>query len=360
MGQLILRGMGVVVVLLAALVFAGLAYRAVQQHRRAKATQIDTQSGIDEGRFIKLGGLEQWVTIRGQNRSNPILLVVDGGPGYATSQDIPSILERDFTVVSWDQPGAGKTFGRAGGVIGPNVTMESIADDGIGVADYARQHLHRTKVAILGTSFGSIIGVEMIRRRPDLFYAYVGSGQVVNMRRAEALDYEGVLTEARAREDQPAIRELEKGGPPPYRSPSAFRTQRKWALAYEAGAPSGLAMATSVVFAPRYGLTDAFNWFWGFLASQDHFFGKAMEGPAMAADLPALGADFAVPIFVFQGTDDRITPFELVKAYVDTIRAPQKLLVAVPGAGHFVAVSHASELRDLMIERVRPLGVQAG
>lgn len=360
MGRVVVRSVLGAVAVVAVLVLAGVGYRAVEQHRRAKAAEITTPNGIDEARFVRIGGLDQWITIRGQDRSNPVLLILDGGPGAASSQDIPSGLEKDFTVVGWDQPGAGKTFGRAGRRIGPDVGIDSIAGDGIGVAEYARRRLGRGKVGLFAVSFGTIIGVHMIRLRPDLFYAYVGSGQVVNMRRGEALDYWAVLAEANARDDLQAMQELEHSLPPPYRSITELRTQRKWAMAYEAGAPNGLAVIASVLSAPRYSLTDASNWMAGFLASQEHFFGEAVDGPGMDVDLPALGTDFAVPFFVFQGIDDHVTPFALAKAYVDSVRAPQKLLIAIPGAGHSVAASHAGDFRKFMVERVRPLGLEAG
>jgi hypothetical protein len=63
--------------------------------------------------FVKIGGIYQWVTIRGQDRENPVMLIMHGGPGVATSPLALYTLgwERDFTLVQWDQRGAGKTLG---------------------------------------------------------------------------------------------------------------------------------------------------------------------------------------------------------------------------------------------------------
>jgi pimeloyl-ACP methyl ester carboxylesterase len=79
----------------------------------------------------------------------------------------------------------------------------------------------------------------------------------------------------------------------------------------------------------------------------------------MSLDLTALGPDVAVPFFVFQGEADDYTPFDLAKSYFDSVRAPEKALVAVPGAGHYAFFSHEAALRALLVERVRPLGVKA-
>jgi pimeloyl-ACP methyl ester carboxylesterase len=153
---------------------------------------------------------------------------------------------------------------------------------------------------------------------------------------------------------------LEKIGAPPFASDVQFRTLLKWSTAYEAGAPSNLKVLSWVLLAPRYGLGDVRNWVSGFLASQGQFFGKTMRGPVMAVDLPSRGTDFAVPMFFFHGTEDDRTPFALVRAYFEAIRAPQKMLVPVAGAGHYVEDTHPQDLRKLLDDHVRPLGVQAG
>jgi pimeloyl-ACP methyl ester carboxylesterase len=348
--------LGIVTVLLI-IVVAGLSYRAYRQHQNANASTIRTPNGIDEAMFIRIGGIEQWVTIRGQDRTNPVVLVLDGGPGAAGSVFAPSGLEKDFVVVEWDQPGAGKTFGRAGRSIDTNLSIEQVARDGNEVAEFLRQHLHAKKIALLGISWGTVVGINMIKLRPDLFFAYVGTGQVVNMQRGEAMNYEQLLAKARAKGDRVAVSELEKITPPPYVSAAALRTQRTFALSYETGAPSGSVLFLRVLFAPRYSLGDVANWFRGFFASQEHFMGSAMNGPMMAVDLPALGTHFDVPVFVFQGSQDDFTPSELAEAYVASIEAPEKLFVSVPGAGHFAFETRSQDLLKLFEARVRPLAV---
>jgi pimeloyl-ACP methyl ester carboxylesterase len=352
----ILLGVLVAVVLLVA---AGFGYRAWRQHQIAAEAAITGPNGINEARFVRIGGQDQWITIRGQDRNNPVLLEIDGGPGAAGSPFIPSPWEKDFVVVDWDQPGAGKTFSKAGGVIDPGLAIDQVTRDGIELADFLRGHLHRKKVGIYASSWGTFVGIPMVKRRPDLFYAYVGTGEVVNERRGETLVYQQVLAKARSRGDQKAIKELTASGPPPYASDAAFRTQRKWAEAYET-APSNMSLISRMAFSPSYGLGDVRNWFAAFLASQDHFFGKDMKGPAMDVDHETLGPDFQLPVFVFQGDQDDYTPYAPVKAYMDWIHAPQKLLVTAHSAGHYAAITHAAELRQLMLEHVRPLGVAAG
>lgn len=345
--------------LLSVAIASGLSYRAYRQHQLDKAMRIWTANGIDEAMFVKIGGIDQWITIRGRDRENPILLILHGGPGGATSAFAGDTLgwEAEFTVVQWDQRGAGKTFGKSGPV-GPAATIERMAQDGLEVAEYVRGHLQKPQIILVGVSWGTILGVHMAKARPDLFYAYVGTGQVVNQREADALDYQQLLAEAHARSDRHAIRELQVIGPPPWDTLSKLAVRSKWALAYEAGAPSIPEVLAAGFLAPRCTLLDFRNWMAGFQTSQEHFIGNNMSGPFMAVDLPALGTDFAVPIFVFQGAADNITPAQLAESYVRSITAPQKQFVLIPRAGHLAMATNSDEFLKLLVERVRPLAIQ--
>ena len=143
------------------LIVAALAYRAYRHHQIANATVIDTAKGIDEALFAKIGGIDQWITIRGQNRDNPVLLLLHGGPGLPTNPYSQTFLfswTRDFTLVQWDQRGAGKTFGKSG-PLDPAVTIDRMALDGVEVAEFLRQKLHKQKIVLVGLSWGSILGV---------------------------------------------------------------------------------------------------------------------------------------------------------------------------------------------------------
>jgi len=347
--------LGVLVLLLVS-VGSGLGYRAYRQHQLEKILTIPTANGVDEGMFVRIGGVDQWITIRGRDRENPVLLILHGGPGGATSAFALDTVswEAEFTLVQWDQRGAGKTFGKSG-PLGQGVTIERMAQDGIEVAEFVRDHLHKRRIILLGISWGSILGIHMVKARPDLFYAYVGTGQEVNERKGDSLVYQQLLAEANARNDRRAIRELETIGPPPWDKQSQLGVRSKWANAYETGAPSIPEVLADGLMAPRSSLSDFYHWARGFQTSQGHFLGDDLSGPLMAVDLPALGTDFAVPVFVFQGETDHITPPQLAQSYVENITAPQKEFVPIPGAGHLAMLTKNDEFLRLLVERVRPL-----
>ncbi len=343
--------------LILALICGGAVYRAYRHHEIAKATRIDPAKGIDEGMFVKIGGIDQWIAIRGQDRDNPVLLLLHGGPGVATSLYPRSELfawTKDFTLVQWDQRGSGKTYGRSG-PLDASVTIDRMALDGVEVAEFLRQKLHKQKIVLLGLSWGSMLGIHMAKARPDLFYAYVGTGQMANAREEEEIDYADVMAKARARGDRKAIGELEKIGPPPYDSQSKIGVQRKWATAFEPGALSPLRLIRTILFESDATFRDLRDYIGGVTDSQNHFIGVTAAGPSTKVDLRALGPDFAIPIFVFQGAEDDVAATPVARAYFDGINAPLKKFVAIPGAGHTAMYTRSDEFLRLLVERVRPL-----
>jgi pimeloyl-ACP methyl ester carboxylesterase len=332
------------------------AWRALHQHKLSVAMAIHTPNGIDERRYVRIGGVEQWITIRGQNRDNPAILVLHGGPGAPVSA-LPAHFipwEQDFTVIQWDQRGAGKSYS-------PNQAAPSIelmVHDGLEVSDYARSRLHRSQIALLGHSWGSVLGIRMIRARPEVFNAWVGTGQIVNMQRNEVAAYAGVLAKARARADKGGVDALEKNGAPPYREIRQMGIERRWAMQYEPGlhygpmGPSGL--LAELLTAPDYSLKDVVNYVRGVIGGDD-FFGQALDGPLMRVDLPALGTDFSIPFFVVEGEEDDVTPAPLAKAYFDKVTAPHKGFLLMPDTGHMALLTRSDLFLKFLLDEVRPV-----
>jgi pimeloyl-ACP methyl ester carboxylesterase len=320
---------------------------------------IDTERGIDERAYLDIDGVPQYVIIRGQDRSNPVLLYVHGGPGaaaslYAWKYFTRGGWERNFTVVHWDQQGAGKTFERAGKRIDPDLTIERIVDDGIRVSEELARKLNKDKIVVVAGSWGSPIGVRMAKKRPDLFYAYVGTAQVVSPE-DEVIAYRQVLEKAQRKKHSRAEAELEREGPPPYKSAAGFRAQRKWASIYE-NLPA-TDFQKEVATTPGTVPADLQTWWSGFLASDAHFRGNDLKGPAMTLDVRSWGPAFELPVFFIQGTDDDVTPMSQVRAYFEWIVAPTKRLLPIEGAGHNASTSRSEDFLKLLEEYVRPIAV---
>jgi pimeloyl-ACP methyl ester carboxylesterase len=334
-------------------------YRAYLHHRNATAMAIASPNGIDEAMYVKIGGIDQWVQIRGQDRENPILLCLHGGPG-ATWTPLTMLFlpwEKDFTVVQWDQRGAGKTLEATGPAIADTMSVDRMAQDGIELSEYLKNHLHKEKIIILGHSWGSVLGVEMIRRRPDLFYAYVGTGQVADMPASMKSEHEYSLEKARAAGEKKAVSELQAIGSPPYHSMEQFQTHYKWLLHYETPSDreAGTVSLAKLIFgAPNFTLRDNSYRAEGFLSVSN----KHLMPEVLTLNPSSLGTDFQLPIFFFQGSDDAVTSASLAKAYFDQINAPQKEYVAMPG-GHFAVWSYPDKFLKELDARVRPLATQS-
>lgn len=321
-----------------------------QQHAE-QTLAVDAQAGIDEGLFVEAGGTEQWVTIRGTDRRNPVLLMVHGGPGTALSPLAPSFLpyERDWTVVQWDQPGAGRTFSRAGRALPATTTVASIAADGIAVTERVAARLGKDRVVLVGLSFGSVVGLEMARMRPELFSAYVGTGLFVHRDDGRVIAYQRALAAARAQARADAVAELETIGAPPHTTPEQARALNRWmeALLGEREVTAAGRIG-EIWFAPRYSLGDFVSYFGGYAASDEQFDLGAM-------DLRKSGTSFALPIIVIQGGKDLDTPVELARSYFDSVTAPHKVFVTLPDGGHTAVVYDRTSFLAALNEHVLPL-----
>jgi pimeloyl-ACP methyl ester carboxylesterase len=314
--------------------------------------------GIDVQEAVEIGGVKQWISIRGNNRKNPILLFLHGGPGSPMSGESWAFQrpwEDFFTVVQWDQRGSGKTFSLDGRKVDRSMTIRGMAKDAEDLVGWLRRSYGNKKIFLLGHSWGSILGVMVAQDHPEWLYAYVGVGQVVNMRKNEALGYQLTLDEARSSHNSAAVKALEGIAPYPNADGSIPESktsiERKWDVAFggmlyghskddELGRWSLSPYYSSYdVESARLGEDSTTRILWSQLAS---------------VDFDSITA-FKCPVIIFAGAQDRTTPAGLAEQYYQRIRAPQKRLIVVQGAAHYVFMERPGEfLLDLM-RYVRPL-----
>jgi proline iminopeptidase len=313
-------------------------------------------AAISDGEFVRIGGIDQWIDIHGDDQANPVIVVLHGGPAEAQTplEQFYTGWYKDFTVVQWDQRGAGKTFGRNGKST-PDMALDRMVQDGIEVVEYARRRLSKDKVIILGHSWGAFLGVNIIKKRPDLFYAYVGTGQVVSWSQTMAVHYAYAMKRAESERNQDALRELREIGPPPHEFGPKFFTAQKWLNYYLADSDTKylqkqLEIVTS---APNFSPQDVQDWIAG-----GQFTIPLLFPTLVAIDLPATqGYDMPVPFCLIQGQEDHITPTSIAQDYFRKIRAPRKKMVLVKDAGHFAYVTNREEFLVALVKYVRPLAI---
>jgi len=327
------------------------------QLRAANVEQfaIRSKNGIDEASYISIGSIEQWITIRGQDRANPVLLFLHGGPGDVTNPWTFALFapwREHFTVVQWDQRGAGRTLRKTGHAVAATMTLDRMVQDGIEVAEYLRTHLHKDKIIVVAHSFGSILGMRMVSARPDLFYAYVGTGQVADSTRNYSVAYDALLRKAQATVNQQALDELRRVGRPPYKSAEGYRVQRRWANSFE-GADQFLPGTIGLTLvAPGNSLQDVNDSADGQMLS-----GQRLVPQTSSLEPKDLGLSFTIPIFFVQGAEDFTTPTELARQYLSSIKAPMKEFVPLKGGGHFAVFMNSGQFLEVLVARVRPLAL---
>jgi pimeloyl-ACP methyl ester carboxylesterase len=300
--------------------------------------------------YVKIGGIDQWVRIDTEHKSGPPLLFLHGGPGASSWPAAAAWKpwERHFTVVHWDQRGAGLTFGRNGAAQCGHLTIDQMISDGIEVAELLRSHLGQEKIILAGHSWGSFLGVNMVRRRPNLFSAYVGTGQLVNKRRNEEVNYKRQLTQAEASQNFAALAALKGIGPPPYNRES-LRTLRQWADQLASGTGDDVEPRPSPKLSDLTA-ADVESIMQGRVFSRDELFEELGN-----ADLARLGFAFEIPMFCFHGTEDQQTPMELAQEYFEAITAPVKAFVRFEGCHHFVVFNRPDLFLNELLAKVRPV-----
>lgn len=311
---------------------------------------------VKESGFVALGGIEQWVSIRGARCGNPVVLFLHGGPGNPLSPYAEAIYgawEKDFTLVQWDQRGAGKTFSRNPSTAETTLTIEQMATDGVELASYLAAHLRQPKVILMGGSWGSALGVHMVKARPEAFTAYVGSGQLVASQSNEAASYAKTLALVRAAADTKSLEVMTSLGAPPWSNPRAFGQLRRITRAYEAKtttpapkmwwAPS--AEYESPGMEAEYEAGEEYSYL--------QFVGPKGDGIYSRLDLNRLGSTFEVPVYLVQGAEDLVTTPGVARAYFDSIKAPHKEFILLPATGHDPNVAMVEAQHEILRKIVR-------
>jgi pimeloyl-ACP methyl ester carboxylesterase len=344
---------------------------AAQWMTRAKVTgiiagnqKIVSPNGIEQQVKVRIDGIDQWLTIRGRDLRNPILLVLHGGPA---SPDMPqawtfeSPWQDYFTVVEWDQRGAGRTYAaNTEEQMAPGMSIEGMTDDAAQVVEYLRQRFHKQKIFVMGHSWGSVLGVELAQRHPDWLYAYISVGQVVNMRRNEEDGYAFALREAKAHGNTAAVHELESIAP--YPGPKDITLDQisvrdKWEMYY-----GGLAWgrqdyqfaADTWDLSPDYSEADL-----GAIGKGSVFSLKHLLKPLLSVDFDHT-TQFGCPVVMFVGAHDNTTSHVLAEQWFDKLQSPSKRLVVFADSAHMIMLEQPGRFLVHLVDDVLPYAQKAG
>lgn len=300
---------------------------------------------------VTLNGSTQWITIRGHDVRKPILLHLGmggpGGGGFAT-RSLFEPLEHDFVVVSWDEPGTGKSYGA---VPIAALTPQRFVDDAYALTLYLRERFQQDKIYVYGVSWTSILGVWLVQQHPDLYYAYIGNGQMVTTTENDVLGYDLALDYVTQRGDTALAATLRAYGPPPYRGPDMLSRYVAYldVLNDYMGAPRYTLVVPLIPFlAPEYGLVDKVNHTRGLIESFQAVYPQLED-----LDLVSQARTLQVPVYLFAGRNDVNAMSSLVERYYTALQAPHKELIWLEG-GHGLDGSNRGQFVDVLINRVLP------
>lgn len=324
-----------------------------------KMGEIVDSDGIQQEEFVTVGGIKQWISIRGRHKDNPILLFLHGGPGFTVSPVSYYYMkdwEEFFTVVQWDQRGAGKTFqANDPNIVGPTMTLDRMVKDAEELVTYLRSTYGKKRIVLMGHSFGTILGTKLAQRRPDLFYVYVGMGQFVDAAKSEKMGFDATLSAARAANNAKAISELESIAPfpdpsRPERDKQNLGKERFWLATYGGYYWHGVGHFNEVAaLSPTYTADD--------LKARDHAQRFSIDRLWGTLGKISLSKDkkFSCPVLIFQGRHDLGTSAFLAAEWFEHIQAPSKRLVWFENSSHMVYEEEPGKLLVALVERVLPL-----
>jgi pimeloyl-ACP methyl ester carboxylesterase len=297
---------------------------------------------------VSLNGRQEWITIRGTNVHNPVLLFLMGGPGAGgfPDQGFLAPLESHFVVVNWDQPDTGKSYGA---VPTSTLTPQRFVADAHALVLQLCARFHQNKIYVLGSSWGSILGIMLVRQYPDLFAAYIGHGQMVNTTENDRMGYQFALTYSAQHGDTGTVDTLRHNGAPPYVGPGMALKYAAYMDVLQAamGQPSlTLGIPLLPRFAPEYGLLDRLNYIRGFLETFAQVYPQ-LQG----LDFMTQAARLDVPVYLLVGRADVNAMASLTEEYYNRLQAPHKELIWFK-SGHSMTDSDTSQFVDVMVNDV--------
>lgn len=302
---------------------------------------------------VQLNGSEQWILVRGNDASNPVLLNLGmGGPGGGGFFNAPEFwpLEEHFTVVSWDEPGTGKSYGA---VPFTELNKERYVADAIALTNLLRERFGQQKVFLYGVSWSSILGIWLVQEHPELYHAFISSGQMVNTTENDRMGYELALQHLQEQGDTRRAEELRRNGSPPYRGDNVVTRYVAFldVLNEIMGTPRlSLIVPLIPFFVPEYGYIDKINHTRGIMESFNVVYPQ-LEGLDFKEQAPEL----KVPVYFFVGRHDVNAMASLVEEYHNSLSAPGKKLVWLEGGHGLGSADNQQVFIDEMITQVRPL-----
>jgi len=336
----------------------------------------ESDGGINDGAMVKIGGYDQFVRIRGRNLDNPVFIELHGGPGGAGSGFTHRMLRpltEYFTVVEWDQRGVGRSSWDD--AIIPTMTYEQMVDDTIEVIDWALKKTGKSKVIVAGHSWGSMLGVGVVKKRPDLVHVYLGVGQMVAWNR-NFEESRRLLMEKAKKVGADMTYDMLSSVPDNYPTTRdnsdvsnyiagvqrhLFGLKNGFSYALKDGNIFPAEMVLDTVFSPDNSVKEVVEMF---MVGAGEFSPPVME---LIHDLSKVDylkdeayQSLDVPVIIFQGKHDYQTPKTLAEEWFDKVKAPHKQYFEFEHSAHVIFTDEFAKYNYLLVDVVRPFAMANG
>ncbi len=340
------------VAIIALLMLALAAFRSYEQYQVAKRIPITSPNGIASLEKVRLGGVDQWIQIRGVDQSKPVLLFLHGGPGFPQMpfSHLNAELEKEFVVVQWDQRGAGKSYSWS--IPDESMRVEQFVSDTRELSQLLLRRFQQPKCYLVAHSWGSLFGALVAARYPELFYAYVSIGQVASLPETQQVRYQFALDAATKENNQEAVSELTHIGRPPHESFDNCKIMEKWVNHYSAeeNRPIPPSRFYRLAFAsPAYSWLDLARIPLGFKYSFAHLWREIFYEVNLFKQAPRI----EVPVYFLVGRYDSVVTADVAQKYFEALEAPRgKQLIWFERSGHWPHFTESEKYRDVLFNRV--------
>jgi pimeloyl-ACP methyl ester carboxylesterase len=316
------------------------------------------QGSIASLEKLRLGDIEQWVLIRGKNRNNPILLFLSGGihgSELGRIRQFQEPLEQYFTVVTWEL----RDYAQPNpiGSVQP-LSLETLTQNLQALTNYLKQRFGQEKIYLWGHDWGTILGLLAVQRYPDLFYAYIGTGQIIDPIRADRCLYNALISEAEFLDYGLLARRLRTQGEPPYFGKEAFwHYRRLYETQYELWEKDHLTNPKyrqrrgyfHQLNQPEYSLKDRLSFF------ENLVYTFAILYPQLQhIDFLQTALEFQVPIYLCAGRHEFHPTTWLTETFFKRLKAPKKHWWWFATSGHDLVWAEADQFQNLMVHQILP------
>jgi pimeloyl-ACP methyl ester carboxylesterase len=345
MGKLKLIGIILIVIIVAVIVIL-LVIRAVNQSIvMKKAEEIVNNGGISELVELNVHGTKQFLFIEGKDQSKPVILFLHGGPGVpfpfgvGARSAFPEITE-NFVAVYYDQRGSGKSYSKD--IPMETMNINQFIEDTDVVVEYLAKRFNTEKVMIAGTSWGTIIGTKYSAQYPEKVSAYIGLSQFVNHKNNQLLAMNWLSNIAKNNKDDKLLKSLESLGQPLLTGEKEEELM-KYVREYggenysddKTEKASILGMIKTAAFSPDYSLGDLYKATVSG-ATFSLFTARDLQKEINEVDLMTEINELKLPVYIFQGTHDKITNYDLTKEYIDNLDAKAgKEFITLEHSAHY-------------------------